>query len=721
MKKLLTSAILLCSALAATAVPAKRGQWQTVALNDGGTVRVQLVGDEYQHWFQSEDGTRYAIDEQTGLYAPLASSEFTAQQNRAAARRANNTQSMRRTAAKHAKDKSIFQGTKKALVILAAFANKEFLEEHDLEYYKKAVNGIDYSNDKYRGSVRDYFRAQSGGAFDIDFDVVGPCPLAKNYSYYGKNDYSGGDAHAGEMVAEACLWAHEQGIDFSQYDWDGDGEVDQVFVLYAGKGEADGGSALTIWPHMYTLTYSDYGKRLRLDGVYVNTYACSCELNGASGDNGIGTFCHEFSHCMGFPDLYDTRYSNMWPTMGYYDLMDAGPYSGNGFVPTGYSAYEKNECGWITMHDMTDTDEDVTVEGMKPVNEGGDAYFIRNKGNENERYIVELRRKTGWDACLPDEGVMITHLDYDEGAWANNCPNTYTSYSYNGVTAMNDHPRLVLFRANNSSSSYDWSDGLYPTTQGNNMLTHTSRPAAKVYTKNSDGSNYMHIDITDIAVNGDCSEASLKFGPTKSDLPQGETLFYESFDKCNGKGGNDGEWKGNTVAKGTPVYDNDGWTSDTGGIFGAYQCIKLGTSTATGSAITPKFTVNGSATLTFRAGAWDSTRDGTKLYVTIAQGTGSLEYGEFDMARGEWGEYSTNIEANGDIKISFEAASGRFFLDDVRVADNQQTGISISRTDSTTGRIAGYYTLDGTRITTPQKGLNIVRYADGTSRKVVVK
>lgn len=723
MKKLLTSAILLCSALAATAVPAKRGQWQTVALVGGGTASVQLVGDEYQHWLQSEDGTRYIIDEQTGLYTPIANGYFTSQQNRAAARRVNATQAMRRTAVKRTKDKNIFQGTKKALVILAAFANKEFSEEHDLEYYKKAVNGIDYSNDMYRGSVRDYFRAQSGGAFDIDFDVVGPCPLANNYSYYGKNDYYGSDVHAGEMIAEACLWAHEQGIDFSQYDWDGDGEVDQVFVLYAGKGEADGGSASTIWPHMYTLSYSDYGKRLRLDGVYVNTYACSCELNGQSSDNGIGTFCHEFSHCMGFPDLYDTSYSNKWSTMGFYDIMDSGPYSGGGFVPTGYSAYEKNECGWITMHDMTDIDEAVNVEGLKPVNEGGDAYFIRNKGNENERYIVELRRNTGWDACLPDEGVMITHLDYDKGAWDSNCPNTYTSYVSNGVTVMNDHPRLVLFRANNSSNSYNMADGLYPSAQGNDKLTHTSRPSALVYTKNSDGSNYMHIDITDISVNADCSEASLTFSPTKSEEnpSQGETLFYESFDKCNGKGGNDDEWKGNTIAKGTPVYDNDGWTSGTGGIFGAYQCIKLGTSTATGSAITPEFTINGTATLTFRAGAWDSTRDNTKLNVTIAKGTGSMEYSEFDMIRGAWGEYSTNIEANGAIKISFESASGRFFLDDVRVADNAQTGISISRADNAAGRVAGYYTLDGTRITAPQKGLNIVRYADGTSRKVVIK
>lgn len=724
MKKLLTSAILLCSALAAMAVPAKRGQWQTIALNGGGTARVQLIGDEYLHWLQSEDGTRYALDEQTGLYAPLSDSDFTSRQGRAAVRRAATTQTIRRTAAKRAKDKAIFQGTKKALVIFAEFANTAFAEGHDLDYYKNVVNGIGYSDNEYFGSVRDYFRAQSGGVFDIDFDVVGPCPLAKNRSYYGKNDYSGNDAHAGEMVAEACLWAHEQGIDFSQYDWDGDGEVDQVFVLYAGKGEADGGSTSTIWPHMFNLKQSDYGKRILLDGVYVNTYACSCELNGSSGANGIGTFCHEFSHCMGFPDLYDTMYTYKWATMGSYDLMDMGSYNGSGFIPTGYSAYEKNECGWITMHDMTDVTEDVTVEGLKPISEGGDAYVIRNKGNEDERYIVELRRNTGWDSSLPGEGVMITHLDFDQAAWDNNCPNTYTSYysSYKEDIVMNDHPRLMIFRANNSSSNnYNMPDALYPSSYGNNELTHTSAPAAVVYTKNADGTKYMHVDITDITTSSDFSEASLTFGPARVEDPsQGETLFYESFDKCDGKGGNDDEWKGNAVAKGTPLYDNEGWTSDTGGIFGAYQCIKLGTSTSTGSAITPEFTVNGTARLSFRAGAWDSSRDDTKLNVTIAQGVGSVENGEFDMLKGAWGEYATTITGNGAIKISFEALSGRFFLDDVLVTSDTSTGISTATAGDGHGRVTGYYTVGGMRLSAPQKGINIVRYADGTSRKVVM-
>lgn len=120
--------------------------------------------------------------------------------------------------------------------------------------------------------------------------------LILNYGKNVENSYGEDeDAHPGEMVAEACLWAEKQGVDFSQYDWDGDGEVDQVFVLYAGMGEADGGSASTIWPHMYYLSASDYGKALTLDGVTVDTYACSAELNGNSNLDGIGTFCHEFS------------------------------------------------------------------------------------------------------------------------------------------------------------------------------------------------------------------------------------------------------------------------------------------------------------------------------------------------------------------------------------------------------------------------------------------
>lgn len=711
------------SVLAASAVPAKRGQWRTISLSDGSTVSAQLVGDEYMHLMQAADGTRYVLDGQTGLYTRLDDTALSGMQQRATARRAKMAAGMRRTAARRTKDKSIFQGTKRAIVILANFSDMKFQTAHNLNYYKQSVNAVNFSDKDYKGSVRDYFRAQSNGTFDIDFDVVGPCQLPKSYSYYGKDSGGeGNDSHPGDMVATACQWAHDQGIDFSKYDWDGDGEVDQVFVLYAGKGQADGGDANTIWPHMYQLSLTDYGQALELDGVKIDTYACSAELNGDNYSSGIGTFCHEFSHCMGFPDFYDPSRYNAWFGMGSYDLMDSGSYSGNGFVPTGYTAYEKNECGWITLHDMTDISEATSISDMKPVSEYGDAYIIKNKGNNNEYYIVELRSRTGWDAALPDEGVMITHVDYDADVWEWNTPNMKDAYYSNGVRRVNDHQRMTIFHANNSeATAYN---ALYPL-GSNNSLTSTSTPKASLYKANADGTRYMHVDIKDIAVADDYSSASLTLAPKASapdpdpdpDPSDGELVFYESFDKCSSTGGNDGAWKGNSTATGTPDYDHIGWKSDN--VKGADQCIKVGTGKVSGSITSPMFTVNGKATLSFKAGAWDGNNDGTTLNVTADDGT--LGQTQFTMQKGAWTKFTTTVTANGTISLAFNAEKGRFFLDEVKVTKGSQTGISITATDGDGRHVAGYYTLGGVRLQTPQKGINIVRYADGTSRKVVVE
>ena len=720
MRKLFLSSVFLCSALAAVAVPAKRGQWQTVRLDDGSTVSVRLVGDEYMHFLQDGDGTRYTLNQQTGLYSRLSDEVFDAGSRRAALRRAAANAGIIRAAARRAKDKSVFQGTKKALVILANFTDSNFKMSHDLDYYKLLVNGVNYSGGECKGSVRDYFRAQSGGAFDIDFDVVGPCPLANNYSYYGRN-VGGDDAHAGEMVAEACQWAHEQGVDFSRYDWDGDGSVDQVFVLYAGKGEADGGNDNTVWPHMYTLSESDYGKALTLDGVKVDTYACSCELNGQSGCNGIGTFCHEFSHCMGFPDLYDPANYNPWFGMGSYDLMDYGSYSGNGFLPVGYSAYEKNECGWIALHDMTDISEAAGVDGLKAVSDYGDAYVVRNKGNNDEYYIVEYRRRTNWDAELPDEGVMITHVDYDKDIWDYNVPNMSngTYYTPDGKRHTNTHQRLTIFHANNRSDSE--AGALYPY-GSNNALTRSSVPAATLYASNADGTRYMHVGIKDIAIASGGETASLSFVPPAggSEDPNpsdGETLFYESFDGCAGVGGNDDVWSGASAGRGDVQTDVDGWLADSG-MFGGSKCVKLGSSKQDGCVTSPSFILNGAATVSFKAGAWNAANDGTTLNVTVV-GDGDLGQTEFTMAKGAWSSLSTTLSANGKVALRFESARGRFFLDEVRVTAAGTSGVGVNRAGDAGSRVVGYYTLGGLRLSAPQKGVSIVRYADGTSRKVM--
>lgn len=710
MKRWFTLWVVLFVVLSAMAVPAKPGVWRTISLTDGTQVKVQLVGDEFMHYYQSADGTRYLYDAASATYQVYSDSQFSNSRRKAVARRAkaNNRRAVRRKA----NVTNIFQGTKKGLIILAQFTDSKFQSGHDRALYNKIANAENYTDNGFKGSVKDFFKAQSAGQFELDFDVVGICPLKNPCSYYGGNAYTGDDLHAGEMVAEACLWAATQGVDFSQYDWDGD-------------------AASTVWPHMYYLSESDYGKSLSFNGVTVDTYACSAELNGYGKLDGIGTFCHEFSHCMGFPDLYDTGYSG-WFGMGDYDLMCSGNYNGDGKCPAGYSAYEKHECGWITFQDVTHIEEALHVAGLKAISEGGGAYVLKNKAHEDEYYIIENRQKTGWDAYLPSEGVMITHVDYDAYIWWNNMPNTKGNYyDENENVYYNDHQRFTIFRAGKSTSDYGVTSDLYPYNT-NNILTATSNPAASLYNKNSDGTKYMHVDITDISVASD-GTASLTFskadrssgggGETDPDTPvtpSGSVLLYESFDKCGGTGGNDGKWNDNIA--GSPAiaaeYDNQGWTS-TGKIYSGDGCVRLGNSSTAGNITTPAFSVNGSAYLSFKAGGWKGTNDATSLTLSVNNGT--LSKTTVTIPRGSWKSFGVNITATGTVKVTFKADKKRFFLDEVKVVDPTiDSGIHDIVAGEENGIVA-YYSLNGTRLNGPRPGVCIVRYANGEVRKVIIR
>lgn len=711
---------LLCLVLSVWAVPAKRGVWCSLSLVDGTEVKAQLVGDEFLHYYVSEDGTKYVQDESTGLYRKMTD-EVTAQR-RAAVRRAQ-AQGRQKRMLRKAQASNVFQGTKKGLIILVQFTDSKFKSGHDLALYERIANDANYSDNNFRGSIKDYFKAQSHGLFELDFDVAGICQLQHTYAYYGKNS-NDNDVRAGQMVAEACLWAHEHGTDFSKYDWDGDGEVDQVFVLYAGHGEASyDKDPDTIWPHMHYLSASDYGKSLSLDGVTVDTYACSCELNGDGNLDGIGTFCHEFSHCMGFPDLYDTGYAG-WFGMGDFDLMCSGSYNGDSKCPAGYSAYEKAECGWLTLKDMTNIEQETSIVGVQPMSADGDAYIIKNKGHKDEYYILENRQKTGWDSYLPASGLMITHVDYDADIWDWNMPNTSGKYEdANGNTKTNDHQRLTIFRAGNSSSDYGDSSDLYPY-RSNNTLTKTSSPASTLYNTNSDGSKYMHVAIKDIAIASDgtasftLSKDVQEENPDTPVTPSGSTLLYESFDECDGTGGNDGIWGGRSIGAGTPTYDNKGWTSTQGKVYASSACVRVGTSSVNGDITTPSFTVNGKAVLSFKAGAWNTSGDGTTLNLSVSNGT--ISPSSVTMKKGEWTDYNVTITANGNVKTTFKASKLRFFLDEVKVTDASTSGIREIE-GSRSSSIVAYYTLGGIQVTVPSSGIYLARYADGTIKKVVIR
>ncbi len=468
--------------VSALAVPAKRGLWSTITLDDGTEIKVELRGNEFMKFWQSEDGTAYVKNPETGLFKVA---DMGALREKALKKRTGDGRMKAQTRSTVEKRKINYQGEKKGLIILVEFSDLQFNEEHTPELYDQIVNEEGFNNDMgFKGSVRDYFKDQSYGQFVIDFDVVGPVTLPESYAYYGENDAFGDEYpdRLAEFVEGACT-AIDDEVDFSDYDWNGDGEVDQVYLLYAGRGESNGGGSKTIWPHEWALLYA-VGKMLTLDGVNINTYACSCELASATRIDGIGTICHEFSHCLGLPDMYDTNY--IYYGMDCWDLMDYGNYNGNSFVPAGYTSYERMFCGWA---EPITLDEDCKIDSMEALVNGGDSYIIYNDGNENEYYMLENRQQISWDGGLPNSGLLILHVDYDSLAWEENEVNSTSTQ------------RCTIFPADNSYYRNTAGD-IYPY-QENDSLTSSSKPAATLNNKNVNGSYYMNKDVTDITQNPD--------------------------------------------------------------------------------------------------------------------------------------------------------------------------------------------------------------------------
>jgi M6 family metalloprotease-like protein len=230
------------------------------------------------------------------------------------------------------------------------------------------------------------------------------------------------------MVAEACRLVDDS-VDFSLYDNNGDSYVDFVYVIYAGYGEADGGAASTIWPHQYYVSMYEY---VRLDNKIIDLYACGNELdNHSKKHTGIGTFCHEFSHVLGLPDLYVTNGASH-VTMNEWDIMDYGPYNNEGNTPPTFSAYERFFMGWLQPRLIVDAEN---VE-LKELQENNEALLISSTNQHNligndpdptTFYLVENRQQKGWDEHLPGHGMMLIKIQYNYNRWYQNTVNNSSS------------------------------------------------------------------------------------------------------------------------------------------------------------------------------------------------------------------------------------------------------------------------------------------------------
>lgn len=307
--------------------------------------------------------------------------------------------------------------TLKVPCVLVEFTDIRFDAEEPEVYFEGLLNEEGFSEGIATGSVRDYYRDNSLGAFTPVFDVYGPVTLSRYRAFYGRDVIVDGvraDFAADQALAEACQLLDED-VDFSQYDSDSDGVLDMIMFIYAGHDQAQGGPQDAIWSHHWNMSKSTNPelKNVVLDEVSLDAYFCASELRGKDGSDlaGIGLISHEFGHALGLPDFYDQvgSGSNKAADLGEFALMCYGSYNNFGFTPPFLNAEERIILGWMDRESLQELlPGRQTLQAIKH----NTAYIIPTD-NEGEYFLLEYRDSKAWDAPLP-AGLVIYHVDRSE-------------------------------------------------------------------------------------------------------------------------------------------------------------------------------------------------------------------------------------------------------------------------------------------------------------------
>ena len=378
-------------------------------------------------------------------------------------------------------------------VILMSFADYDFKADHDLAFYNNLFNKSGFNLGFGPGCVADYFRDQSRGQFNLVFDVVGPIKLTSNVKSDSDKNYGV------DQIREAIRMADEQ-LDYSDYDWEDNGKAETVIIVFAGYG-ANEDLTITdgcIWPNTNDLY-------MTLDGVTINSYSASPEIWSDETSCGIGSICHEFCHVLGLPDLYPTK-GKEFSVLDEWDLMDGGNFADNGWCPPNLSIQEREYLGWQVPEDLT---EAKTITGMPSFDSSGKAYRIVNDAHPSEYYLLENRQWEGWDYMLPNHGILITHIDFDDNAWLGDVVNVSSSHhrydyfhadnlDFNYYDYLFDYK--VAYGTDGRNLRLQYTSYPYVDVKGVNhdFLTDTSVPAAMIFNPREDGVNLMGKSVTDI-------------------------------------------------------------------------------------------------------------------------------------------------------------------------------------------------------------------------------
>lgn len=564
----------------ALAVPAKRGKMQHTQ-SDGTVVTFEVVGDEFGNHLlvdglytaiQGDDGDLCFATFEHGLLKSsgvkvrptnrLSSSEKEVAQQSISLKKVNedplfsrqmhsperaisNRMAAMNQSAPHESALQIagwggeIKGKRNLLVILVQYTDIQFTIENPQTEFHNLLNESGYSKDGATGCAVDYFEDASSGQFNPTFDVVGPFTLSHNRKYYGGNNSYGDDQAPAIQAKEACDLADAAGVDFSKYDANGDGDIDLVFIVYAGHNPAEGGPAEAIWPHQWDIypgqnivekQYPNY------DGKDFVTYACTSELKG-SGRGGIhmssiGTFCHEFGHAIGLPDWYDTQ-NNVCFGMDYASIMHGGNYLNESRTPPTYNILERWLLGWALP-------KEIHSAGLYEVEHvsKNDGYILWANQDMTECFLFEARTKAAnckWDKYLNDgdrtfglqggEGMLVYHVD-----WSGSYLNKWRTHTIN--TDPN-HQCATIFRSNPSATTENSKGWFFPGSRNITTISYEGTPVFQNW-----AFERLPYYFTDIAIDG----AKVTFNAQMKELSV-DTRQYDAIANWEASDKSASEWR----------------------------------------------------------------------------------------------------------------------------------------------------------------------------------
>lgn len=494
-----------------------------IMLADGTVACATLHGDETFHYYMLLDGTPLR-ETQDGKYEKITAEELDTRKTRAFSSanltRASEIGTVRPSYFPH-------KGSPKALVLLVQFQDVKFKSKDPVATFNHYLNGkkgeampeadkeVFITNEKYcqnYGSVQQYFADMSDNQFIPQFDVVDPVTVSKNSAYYGNNEGSAdGDTNFPQMIKEACQQVDGK-VNFADYDSDGDGYVDLVYVIYAGYSESIvGNSGDCLWPKSGTVGVGTY------DGKTVSRYGINNELNNKPADtqdgkyyiNGIGLFCHEFSHTLGLPDIYPTNEiteHNQSPE--YWDVMDTGNYQADGYQPIPYSPWEKSIVGWKQPTLLSDTEAKQIK--LEPYDKASDAYKII-ANSQGEYLLLQNIRNEGWYKKALGYGLLVWRIDYDD------LPSVNLGDNPNNTTGK---PRVMIVPADGMVyNSYN------RTVSDNDIITSLQNDPFPTY-KAGSATEYEVNSLTSITLNNSVDTSHPLYNITKDEATGLVTFDY---------------------------------------------------------------------------------------------------------------------------------------------------------------------------------------------------